>query len=57
MNSRNLIPNSERSPDELREMGRRGGIASGKARRKKAEMRKLAEMYMQAFEEAKKYKK
>ncbi|WP_165388772.1 hypothetical protein [Cuneatibacter caecimuris] len=29
-----IIPNSERSREELREMGRKGGIASGKARRK-----------------------
>lgn len=35
MNEDNLIPNSERSPEELREMGRKGGIASGEARRRK----------------------
>ena len=35
MNEENLIPNSERSPEELREMGRKGGIASGEARRRK----------------------
>ena len=35
MNENNLIPNSERSPEELREMGRKGGIASGEARRRK----------------------
>lgn len=39
MNDENLIPNSQRSPSELREMTRKGGIASGKARRKKKEMR------------------
>ena len=33
MNDKNLIPNSERSPRELREMGRKGGIASGESRR------------------------
>ena len=38
---KNLIPNSERTPEELREMTRKGGIASGKARREKADMRKL----------------
>lgn len=37
-NPQNLIPNSERSPEELREMGRKGGIASGEARRNKATM-------------------
>ena len=45
MNSNNLVPNSERSPEKLREMGRKGGIASGKARRKKAELKKLAEFF------------
>jgi hypothetical protein len=34
-NPKNLIPNSERTPEELREQTRKGGIASGKARRKK----------------------
>ena len=31
-NAENLIPNSQRTPEELREMARKGGIASGKAR-------------------------
>lgn len=31
----NLIPNSERSPEQLREQTRKGGIASGVARRKR----------------------
>ena len=35
MNEENLIPISERSTEEVREMGRKGGIASGKARREK----------------------
>lgn len=39
-NPENLIPNSERSPSELREQTRKGGIASGKARRAKADLRK-----------------
>lgn len=39
-NEKNLIPNSQRTPDELREMTRKGGIASGKARRKKADLKK-----------------
>ena len=46
MNNSNLIPNTERSPEELREMGRRGGIASGKSRRKKRELQKLAQMLL-----------
>ena len=35
MNEENLIPNSERTPEELREICRKGGIASGEARRRK----------------------
>lgn len=46
MNDSNLIPNTERSPEELREMGRKGGIASGKSRRKKRELQKLAKMLL-----------
>ena len=46
MNDSNLIPNTERSPEELREMGRNGGIASGKSRRKKRELQKLAKMLL-----------
>lgn len=34
-NEQNLISNSERTPSELREIARKGGIASGEARRKK----------------------
>ena len=40
----NLIPNSERSPEELREMGRKGGIKSGETRRKKREREKNIKM-------------
>lgn len=39
-NEKNLIPNSQRTPEELREMTRKGGIASGKARRRKANLKK-----------------
>ena len=39
----NLIPFSERSDDEARESGRKGGKASGVARRRKADLRKIAE--------------
>ena len=38
----NLIPNNARSPSEVRENGRKGGIKSGEARRKKKTMRELA---------------
>lgn len=40
MNDENLIPNSERTPSELREQTRKAGIASGKARRQKADLRR-----------------
>lgn len=43
----NLIPNSERSPEELREMGRKGGIKSGEVRRKKRDQEKTAQMLSQ----------
>ena len=33
MNEENLIPMNERSEAEVRELGKKGGIASGKARR------------------------
>ena len=39
-NEKNLIPNSQLTPEELREMTRKGGIASGKARRRKANLKK-----------------
>lgn len=43
----NLIPNSERSPEKLREMGRKGGIKSGEARRKKRDQEKTVQMLSQ----------
>ena len=39
-NEENLIPNNERSPSEVRENGRKGGIRSGEVRRQNADMRK-----------------
>lgn len=44
MNEKNLIPNHERSPSELREMGKKGGIASGKSRRRKRDLREMMQM-------------
>lgn len=38
-NTQNLIPNSERTPQQLREQTRKAGIASGKARREKKAMK------------------
>lgn len=40
-NAENLIPNNKRSPREVRENGRKGGIASGEARRKKKQTAEL----------------
>ena len=47
-NEKNLIPNSERTPKELRAMTRKGGINSGKARRKKANLKKAFEAILEA---------
>lgn len=38
-NEGNLKPNSERTPSELREIAQKGGIASGKSRRRKKALR------------------
>lgn len=40
-NEKNLIPFDKRSEREAREFGKKGGKASGKARRKKADFRKM----------------
>lgn len=42
----NLIPMNERSQEEAREMGRKGGIASGKARRAKKTMKENLEIIL-----------
>ena len=47
-NEQNLIPNSKRTASELREMTKKGGIASGKSRRKKADLRKAFEVILKA---------
>lgn len=39
----NLIPFSERTEEEARENGRKGGKASGVARRRKADLRRMAQ--------------
>lgn len=45
-NEKNLIPFSERSESEARESGRKGGIASGAARRRKRSMKEAADLYL-----------
>lgn len=57
MNDNNLIPNSERSPRELREMGRKGGIKSGESRRRKKQAREAAEIMARTFLESEAGKK
>ena len=39
--TKNLIPQSERTKDEQREIARMGGIASGKARREKQKTQQI----------------
>ena len=43
----NLIPMSERSKEEVREIATKGGINSGKVRKEKATMRKTLEMLLE----------
>lgn len=52
MNEDNLIPNSERSPSELREMGRKGGIRSGEVRRQNKRLRESAVLLTEIFTES-----
>lgn len=48
MNDKNLIPNSERSPKEVRENGRKGGIKSGQVRREQKTYREMAKSMLSA---------
>ena len=45
-NEENLIPSNKRTKSEHREIAKMGGIASGKARRKKAEFKKALEIVL-----------
>lgn len=47
-NDQNLIKNSERTPSERREIAKKAGVASGKSRRKKANLKKAFETILQA---------
>lgn len=42
MNDQNLIPISQRTSSELREMTKKGGVASGEARRRKRQLGEIA---------------
>ena len=44
-NPKKLVPNSARSPQELKEQTRKGGIASGEARRRRKTMREWAKAF------------
>lgn len=48
MNEQNLIPNNERSPSEVRENGRKGGIKSGEVRREKADLRRVIQTWLES---------
>ncbi len=53
-NAENLIPNKNRTPEELREITRKGGIASGKARREKRDRHKrIQELFALAVKDPK----
>jgi len=43
----NLVPQSERTKEEQREVARQGGIASGEARRRKRDLRQALEMLLE----------
>ena len=51
-NVENLIPNSQRTPDELREMRKNGGIKSGEVRRAKKTVRECLKLYSELNVEA-----
>lgn len=42
----NLIPFSQRSKEEVRELARKGGVASGKARRQKKALKEQIELLL-----------
>nr|WP_227868832.1 hypothetical protein [Streptococcus pyogenes] len=48
-NEENLIPGNKRSKSELREITRKGGIASGKARRRKKEFKIIIEQALNSI--------
>lgn len=50
MNDYNLIPNSQRTREELQEMGRRGGIASGRIRRRKRDLKAIVRAIAPAYD-------
>lgn len=50
-NPKNLIPNSERTPEQLREQTRKGGIVSGQRKRERKLLSQIyADMLMDEYE-------
>lgn len=47
MKKSNLIPNSERTHEQLAEMGKKGGIVSGEVRREKRSVREIAKVILE----------
>ena len=45
-NEKNLIPMDQRSKREARELGQKGGIASGISRRRKRSLKEAADLYL-----------
>ena len=45
-NEQNLIPTNKRTKSEQREIAKKGGVASGKARRKKADFQKALKLVL-----------
>lgn len=46
-NEQNLIPNSQRTPSELREITQKGGIKSGQVRAERKKFKELFEDYLE----------
>lgn len=51
MNDKNLIPTTQRTESERREIARKGGKASGKARREKKAAREMMQELLRRFDE------
>ena len=45
-NEKNLIPMDQRSQSEARDLGQKGGIASGISRRRKRSLKEAADLYL-----------
>ena len=45
-NEKNLIPMDQRSKSEARDLGQKGGIASGISRRRKRSLKEAADLYL-----------